>query len=117
MVIHGGGAGLHAGNHIRTHSQGGGQANRRPKRESAAYPVPQLENMCAGYTPVLSDIGPGGNGHDLFVGVLHACRLQQLQRTLSRSEERRVGKECVSTCRSRWSPTHSKKKNTTNSKH
>src|SRR3546814_6238265 len=24
----------------------------------------------------------------------------------SRSEERRVGKECVSTCRSRWSPFH-----------
>src|SRR3546814_7600062 len=24
--------------------------------------------------------------------------------TLNRSEERRVGKECVSTCRSRWSP-------------
>src|SRR3546814_11406491 len=23
-----------------------------------------------------------------------------------RSEERRVGKECVSTCRSRWSPLH-----------
>src|SRR3546814_20355245 len=27
-----------------------------------------------------------------------------------RSEERRVGKECVSTCRSRWSPYNSKKK-------
>src|SRR3546814_19455701 len=27
-----------------------------------------------------------------------------------RSEERRVGKECVSTCRSRWSPSHKKKK-------
>src|SRR3546814_8585796 len=26
-----------------------------------------------------------------------------------RSEERRVGKECVSTCRSRWSPNHLKK--------
>src|SRR3546814_21122287 len=26
-----------------------------------------------------------------------------------RSEERRVGKACVSTCRSRWSPYHSKK--------
>src|SRR3546814_19461914 len=25
---------------------------------------------------------------------------------LGRSEERRVGKECVSTCRSRWSPYH-----------
>src|SRR3546814_14362713 len=27
-----------------------------------------------------------------------------------RSEERSVGKECVSTCRSRWSPYHQKKK-------
>src|SRR3546814_14559953 len=27
----------------------------------------------------------------------------------ARSEERRVGKECVSTCRSRWSPYHYKK--------
>src|SRR3546814_7766486 len=26
--------------------------------------------------------------------------------TAQRSEERRVGKECVSTCRSRWSPYH-----------
>src|SRR3546814_12122446 len=30
-----------------------------------------------------------------------------------RSEERRVGKECVSKCRSRWSPYHYKKKKTT----
>src|SRR3546814_12847143 len=35
-----------------------------------------------------------------------AARLVQV----GRSEERRVGKECVSTCRSRWSPYHSKKK-------
>src|SRR3546814_15551763 len=32
-------------------------------------------------------------------------RLRELSRRL-RSEERRVGKECVSTCRSRWSPYH-----------
>src|SRR3546814_2559878 len=31
--------------------------------------------------------------------------------TGARSEERRVGKECVSRCRSRWSPYHYKKKN------
>src|SRR3546814_10015195 len=31
--------------------------------------------------------------------------LNGLYRTM-RSEERRVGKECVSTCRSRWSPYH-----------
>src|SRR3546814_13823568 len=30
-----------------------------------------------------------------------------------RSEERRVGKECVSTCRSRWSPYHYQKKHHT----
>src|SRR3546814_14471123 len=33
-----------------------------------------------------------------------------LPRRGGRSEERRVGKECVSTCRSRWSPYHEKKK-------
>src|SRR3546814_12441986 len=31
---------------------------------------------------------------------------------VARSEERRVGKECVSTCRSRWSPYHEKNKDT-----
>src|SRR3546814_15282716 len=44
-----------------------------------------------------------------------AARLEQLRQrhvplppasVLVRSEERRVGKECVSTCRSRWSPYH-----------
>src|SRR3546814_9759859 len=30
----------------------------------------------------------------------------KLSHSRARSEERRVGKECVSTCRSRWSPYH-----------
>src|SRR3546814_8441841 len=32
--------------------------------------------------------------------------LVQRMLLVNRSEERRVGKECVSTCRSRWSPYH-----------
>src|SRR3546814_12597103 len=37
----------------------------------------------------------------------HACGLDHvIDHQMSRSEERRVGKECVSTCRSRWSPYH-----------
>src|SRR3546814_17825990 len=32
--------------------------------------------------------------------------LALIGRVQPRSEERRVGKECVSTCRSRWSPYH-----------
>src|SRR3546814_12597221 len=31
---------------------------------------------------------------------------RELSRRRGRSEERRVGQECVSTCRSRWSPYH-----------
>src|SRR3546814_6114932 len=36
--------------------------------------------------------------------------LRHLRYAVARSEERRVGKECVSTCRSRWSRYHSRKK-------
>src|SRR3546814_13536049 len=32
--------------------------------------------------------------------------LDMVASVAKRSEERRVGKECVSTCRSRWSPYH-----------
>src|SRR3546814_9970558 len=35
-----------------------------------------------------------------------AMILARLLEQLVRSEERRVGKECVNTCRSRWSPYH-----------
>src|SRR3546814_13501440 len=38
--------------------------------------------------------------------VMSRDRLLDLVRGRERSEERRVGKECVSTCRSRWSPYH-----------
>src|SRR3546814_11541948 len=48
---------------------------------------------------------------DLLEGAA-AARLRERRRVPS-SEERRVGKECVSTCRSRWSPYHSKKKTIT----
>src|SRR3546814_11318512 len=43
-----------------------------------------------------------------FLIAIGADRMRE--RPGIRSEERRVGKECVSTCRSRWSPYHSKKK-------
>src|SRR3546814_20817518 len=40
----------------------------------------------------------------------NGLRNAPLPLSTKRSEERRVGKECVSTCRSRWSPYHQKKK-------
>src|SRR3546814_12823940 len=39
------------------------------------------------------------------LAVSHAAHAEVLHLE-ERSEERRVGKECVSTCRSRWSPSH-----------
>src|SRR3546814_14842391 len=45
----------------------------------------------------------------LFSTVL-SSRLRSVKthadEAIARSDERRVGKECVSTCRSRWSPSH-----------
>src|SRR3546814_17769382 len=43
-----------------------------------------------------------GQGY-LFSKAVPSARVPQM---LARSEERRVGKGCVSTCRSRWSPDH-----------
>src|SRR3546814_10902906 len=48
-----------------------------------------------------------GPGHILYVGSMSKLLLPALRiGYVARSEERRVGKECVSTCRSRWSPSH-----------
>src|SRR3546814_14332541 len=41
-----------------------------------------------------------------FITLIHESEIYEGQR----SEERRVGKECVSTGKSRWSPYHTKKK-------
>src|SRR3546814_5038699 len=48
-----------------------------------------------------------GNAHPAPALLTEAVYgLTEYARGLLRSEERRVGKECVSTCRSRWSPSH-----------
>src|SRR3546814_12651853 len=73
-------------------------------------PKPDLTALTGGYrrTPVLQV------GADIYCDTaLIARRLEAEKITPAlfpegqeRSEERRVGKECVSTCRSRWSPYH-----------
>src|SRR3546814_18084440 len=49
-------------------------------------------------------IGPNGAGKTTCFNLLTKF-LEPTSGKIS-SEERRVGKECVSTCRSRWSPYH-----------
>src|SRR3546814_7581331 len=44
--------------------------------------------------------------HDYFASIWATNVIDGTLYGVPRSEERRVGKECVSTCRSRWSPYH-----------
>src|SRR3546814_3892373 len=48
---------------------------------------------------------PREDVRDVLIGAESIHALPQ-GAVVGRSEERRVGKECVSTCRSRWSPYH-----------
>ena len=58
--------------------------------------------MAVSYVPVVNP--------EIITGVslmlLFVVFNRQVSAALSRSEERRVGKECASMCRSRWSPYH-----------
>src|SRR3546814_16487366 len=64
----------------------------------------QIDRMPDSRDPVAEGWVPGEPVGLLGI-ELHTRRRNRLNGTL-RSEERRVGKECVSTCRSRWSPYH-----------
>src|SRR3546814_5558177 len=56
-----------------------------------------------------AEVGQGLGGErpgDQLAEFQHADAGEYLPCHACRSEERREGKECVSTCRSRWSPYH-----------
>src|SRR3546814_11444016 len=46
---------------------------------------------------------------ELAAAIKGLRTIKSIEDAVASSEERRVGKECVSTCRSRWSPYHYKK--------
>src|SRR3546814_15593801 len=93
-------------------------------QETVAIEVPGL-NLFYGQKQALYDvslnipkqrvtafIGPSGCGKSTLLrtfnrmnDLVDGCRVEG-EINLYRSEERRVGKECVSTCSSRWSPYH-----------
>src|SRR3546814_20563102 len=89
---------------VRATSSANGKAPRKRRlrrealeRREACFAQPLVGTGSFGSPPA-----PRGAACRLERGLPHA-------RMSGRSEERRVGKECVSTCRSRWSPYHSKK--------
>src|SRR3546814_18503769 len=78
-----------------------------PVLRTAAVPLMLLADSVRahGYTVVLTGAGADEvfGGYDLFKEA-KVRRFWARPPASTRSEERRGGKECVSTCRSRWSP-------------
>ena len=81
------------------------------------YVAPGEVHACSGQVVAVTDTGPvvglQTDGMNKFLGIPYAAppvpvnglRWKPPQPPAS-SEERRVGKECQSVCRSRWSPYH-----------
>src|SRR3546814_13240706 len=82
--------------------------NPRPpgvvRANSATYAVYALlsanPKRCFNHAQIVSATGRSAKSIDWGLLFPRQCDL------VERSEARRVGKECVSTCRSRWSPDH-----------
>src|SRR3546814_10081176 len=75
--------------------------------ESTVYPG-VTEDICG---PLLEQVSGLKHGADFHLAysperINPGDRERTLRKIVKRSEERRVGEECVSTCRSRWSPYH-----------
>src|SRR3546814_5537732 len=76
------------------------------RRHAASQPHGGGNRLCASAEPrraARNGEGPGWLAEHALAGagLSQLCRLRA-----DRSEERRVGKEWVSTCRTRWSPYH-----------
>src|SRR3546814_13160325 len=93
--------------HLRTIDQTGCGAS------SAPIPERNVVIVIDPYAAPGADLREaGGKAGPHQADMARKCGIDMLLNKLwyrhlcSRSEERRVGKECVSTCRSRWSPYH-----------
>src|SRR3546814_16318145 len=72
--------------------------NTNQWNRNAVYPSSEIIALLHQHFP-LEPVSPSAKGEV-------AKRWRYVDGQGERSEERRVGKECVSTCRARWSPYH-----------
>src|SRR3546814_20692882 len=89
-------AGFSIGDKVCALLAGGGYAEYCTAPAAQCLPVPKG----------LSDVEAAGLPETYYTVWSNVFDRGQLSAGESRSEERRVGKECVRTCRSRWSPSH-----------
>src|SRR3546814_14313055 len=102
QFLHRGEVGERAADHAGADQRDLLASHKSPPEQSAGTPSParnraRLRRFVAAGQP-LKRVGQGLLLH-IILNINNSCR----------SEERRVGKECFSTFRSRWSPYHKKK--------
>src|SRR3546814_14675841 len=76
-----------------------------PKHFKLIRPVFESQMTPHYLLSISTDFSPEGGLDDMSIPALREV-VDIVWDEAIRSEERRVGKECVSTCRSRWSPYH-----------
>src|SRR3546814_8472440 len=74
--------------------------------QTCALPISAAKPAAAEKPPVGSGDKPAGSKNPWTDEQWSKLYLHESNTNAKRSEERRVGKECVRTCRSRWSPYH-----------
>ena len=98
--------------HAATHEPGagkGGGGSAMPLRGGSGVPVPPGGPLGSGSkapahqeSATAPQTNVSGDSADTSTPSARQQRIEQRKR----SEERRVGKECIAVCRSRWSPYH-----------
>src|SRR3546814_20409654 len=78
------------------------QSGLRPIRSDGRPAGPEKHGACDMTSPPSPK--PTVRNHEFYLARMNACQPEASDPL--RSEERRVGKEVVRTCRSRWSPDH-----------
>ena len=68
--------------------------------------VPENDPILSQVMPEWDFKNPPMDPTELASGLVETCKLHRGYGLSDRSEERRVGKECLRLCRSRWSPYH-----------
>src|SRR3546814_14299793 len=108
----------HAGAVSRLKEPDCGETNDHGRHQELRRRSIRIEVAHRGDGPVMKTVPPTQREFRREAGIDdREERPRPAARDEARSEERRVGKEGVSTCRSRWSPDHSKKKTKTKSEH
>src|SRR3546814_11640653 len=83
-----------------------GQVNYAAAKSGIHGFTKALAQEGAKFGVTVNALAPGYIDTEMVAAVPQDVLAKIVARVPVRSEERRVGKECVSTCRSRWSPYH-----------